>query len=901
MRARSAATADAELLAQAIALRWSRPDLTAALAEHVATTWAADDRAWVAAAGWLVHGRAAVGDGRECASDILAELAGRNPALLDDPAADRLRIEVATLAAAQGEPAVARLLVEPLGDDRPAEVRADALGVLVRCAFQDRPSAVGDATRRTAAAWEGVHAVDAEIAVAALALLSAAAERRAGRPDAAVDHAAEGLARLDDLPRGASAPHMATALAAEWITALLEAGRIDDARAGCHATAKHLGAKTPPSRQTVLLRLSVARALAASTSAGAFEALEQAATEAAHCDTPDLEGLCCSTLGASHEQTGRLDAALESMRRGVAAQRRDRARSERFRAALWALPLRSAGSVAGRSGPTGVAVPFPSADSRSTRSADRTAEGHPRLVGPWTSGQWTVEDARVDRRLSRRASVPPPGGVADRHEEAASAVDALGVFDVGEDATVSAPDVADNAALDPLFGPLERLADPDGEGGPDSEVASANPSVAPPTTAFEESKDASPYGGRDWLTNALAELDRAWGVPLNDLDPARKRVDTKEDAAADIRLGDGDTSPWASWNDELDARPTAQGQPETEREGAHRRAGEHLSYGGGPRPDRQTAVASRDVDASDSGPGLPSRCDTPERAEVAHPGAPDHVAVPAVAPETVASQDVADGDPVRVGAACAQVIGCVVVVDLLCGGEPATAGTTLLHGVAERLADRIPAGARLRLDDVASVLSVVLPGRDRTVASDWMHRTLPAVFRDSADLGDPALPVSTALRATVHDTEGPVGAQLLQRLDRVRRGDTPPIPVRWGVPIAPGSGGRRRRPEGEGAFPVGPAGPGSRSLEKAAGNGRRGSALFVSNPEGAGDPPSTASGACGTIAATGSRPRATGGTASSRAARGGSGPDTGLSGRRAHSAASGGGVAGGALPHGEAA
>ena len=480
MRARSAATADAELLASAIALRWSRPDLTAALAEHVAATWAADDRAWVAAAGWLVHGRAAVGDGRDCASDILAELARRNPALLDDPAADRLRIEVATLAAAQCEPAVARLLVEPLGDDRPAEVRADALGVLARCAFQDRPAAVGEATRRTAAAWEAVRAVDAEIAVAALALLSAAAERRAGRPDAAIDHAVEGLARLDDLRHGVSAPHLATALAAEWITALVEAGRIDDARAGCDATAKHLGAKTPPTRQTVLLRLTVARALAASTSAGAFEALEQAATDASQCDTPDLEGLCHSTLGASHEQAGRLDAALESMRRGVAAQRRDRARSERFRAALWALPLRAAGflAVTERSGRTGVAVPFPSAETRSARSADRASESRPRSAGPWKTGQWVVEDSRADAWLSRRAevtSVPTAGAVDDRHDEAASAVDALGgLVDVGEDPMGADPEAAASAAFDPLFGPLERIVDGEGEGRRETEATSAN-------------------------------------------------------------------------------------------------------------------------------------------------------------------------------------------------------------------------------------------------------------------------------------------------------------------------------------------------------------------------------------------------------------------------------------------
>ena len=35
MRARSDTAADAELLASAVALRWSRPDLTAAVAEHV--------------------------------------------------------------------------------------------------------------------------------------------------------------------------------------------------------------------------------------------------------------------------------------------------------------------------------------------------------------------------------------------------------------------------------------------------------------------------------------------------------------------------------------------------------------------------------------------------------------------------------------------------------------------------------------------------------------------------------------------------------------------------------------------------------------------------------------------------------------------------------------------------
>ena len=403
LRARSVVTAEAELLKSAVAMRWSRPDLTAAVAEHVATTWAADNRTWVAATGWLVHGRAAVGDGRECASDALAELVRRDPALLDDPAADRLRIEVATLAAAQREPAVARKLVEPLGHDRPPEVRADALAVLARCAFEDRPAAVGEATRRATEAWAAVRGADAEIAVAALTFLSATAARRAGHPAAAADHAAEGLARLDDLRPGASAPHLVAALAAEWISALVEAGRAEDACAACAATAKHLVPPVRPTRQIALLRLTVARALAESSSPGAFEALEQAAADASACDAPDLEGLCLSTLGTLREHAGRLDAALESMRRGVAAQRRDRARSERFRAALGALPLTCATAPAGAAGRQDSPLPLPAA---------------PTAVAPWAGwahgptasvGREPVDDRSLDERtpLVRRRRAPP--------------------------------------------------------------------------------------------------------------------------------------------------------------------------------------------------------------------------------------------------------------------------------------------------------------------------------------------------------------------------------------------------------------------------------------------------------------------------------------------------------------
>ncbi len=811
MRAPSGTTADADLLVSAVALRWARPDLTAAVAEHVATTWTADDRTWVAAAAWLVHGRAAVGDGRECASDTLAELAGRDPALLDDPAADRLRIEVATLAAAQCEPAVARLLVEPLSNDRPAEVRADALGVLARCAFEDRPAAVGETTRRAAAAWAAVGGVDAEIAVAALTLVSAAAARRAGHPDAAVDHAAEGLARLDDLQPGASAPQLATALAAEWITALVEAGRADAARTGCEMMAKHLGVTARPTRQTALLRLTVARALAASASAGAFEALERAATDASRCDTPDLEGLCLSTLGTLREQAGRLDAALESMRRGLAAQRRDRARSERFRAALRALPLRSPGSptVAGPLDRLVAPVPSQAVRGQSRRAADRLREPHPQalswLSDPWTTGRWSYAATSDAERPGRPAIVATSGGgialgLLDAHARAVDDVGGTGAPSSIDE--LARPDRAseERVTFDPLFGPLDGIA----QLGADGEATGTQEPAA-------EVAERPTYDGASWLSTALAELDRALGTPLPDLglasyrsgEPAAPRIgvsvaadaassadepaadpgavvdlpaprrDRPEDRAADglddrpgvDDLDEQSVSPWAGWTDEHDARPAPSGQPE----GAGRRA--------------------RHRDVEDLGGE--------------QDGAPPKAAGKAAAPRGVG--DVL-GTPGISVTPRPEAVGCVVTVDLVCTSAQLTEGAApLLRHVRERLADRIPAGARLRLDDAEAALSVVLPGQERSIAADWMHRTLPAVFHDAADCaGVVLLPLGTALRATLHDTNGPVGAQLLQRLDRVHwgRGDTRPVPVPWGVPIAPGSGGRRRRPDVGGAVPA---------------------------------------------------------------------------------------------------
>ena len=147
-------------------------------------------------------------------------------------------------------------------------------------------------------------------------------------------------------------------------------------------------------------------------------------------------------------------------------------------------------------------------------------------------------------------------------------------------------------------------------------------------------------------------------------------------------------------------------------------------------------------------------------------------------------------------------VGCVVTVDVVRAGAQVR-DRELLNAVGERLDGLLPAGTRLRFEADGSAVSVVLPGRARSDATEWMHRTLPAVFADVAGIPRLARPTGTSLRAAPHDTEGPVGAQLLQRLDlgtaragarRARQDDIqPPLTVRWGVPIRAGSGGRRRR------------------------------------------------------------------------------------------------------------
>ncbi|WP_408004785.1 hypothetical protein, partial [Pseudonocardia lacus] len=452
------AAAPADPLAAAADLRWSRPDLTAALADHVLETAAAtDDRdRWLAAAGWAVHARSATGDGRDAASDVIGGLAEWGPGILDGAAAGRLRVELALVAVNAGESGAASALLAPVvAESAEAELRGDAFGVLARCAVEDDPDRVDAALECAELAWGEVGPPLSELGAAAVALVAAAAHRRAARPHVAAERAADGLAELERA-RGAAGTgprsgHLAAALAAEWILSLLDAGDTEQARQGCAELAPRLE-HSRPSRQLARLRLAVARTNAVGSAVGGTAAetaahiLGQAVRDAAECDAPDLEALCCAALGAVYEKAGRPDFALTTVERGVAAQRRDRSRSERFRAALASLPVQArpaapaataSGAPAGGPDPLGMTRPLPvgpgaepvTAMLPTTGGPDGTRGGADRgrrsrhglaVDRAWQLGEYAPagddepRDQPADDEASRDSGAPPAGGGGSR-------------------------------------------------------------------------------------------------------------------------------------------------------------------------------------------------------------------------------------------------------------------------------------------------------------------------------------------------------------------------------------------------------------------------------------------------------------------------------------------------------
>ena len=887
----------ADLLGSAAALRWSRPDLTGAIADHVLeiADADADHGLWLRAAGWAVSARSATGDGRAVASEVLDGVVRRGAHVLDEPAADRLRVELAVLATGAGRLATARTLLTPVSvADTVPELRADALGALARCAVEDRPAAVDGLLRRVESVWAEVGGPRGHIGTAAASLVAATAERRAGRPDAAVAKAAEGLAHLDSARAGRSqspSRHLAAGLAAEWISGLLDAGRTDEARDGCAPLEARLRDTSRPSRQIALLRLAVARTVTASGAEAVVAALTQAAQDAAASDAPDLESVCLSTLGALQEKAGQLEQGLESVRLGVAAQRRDQQRAERFRRALDAavssvaeeVPPRAATNggrarVAGHhrseastptatspAPPTGSWTDWSSAVARDRTSTGPVSTGTPNVHPAGDAGRAPTDNGRTQPHTMPAAANGSPGGNGGRSGRNGAA--GHGAPGQGNAGLAGDPTVTDPHGISPWRGwtdesPIGHLLAQSlrsgGTGAGHAETphpaetpsrAEPPPSAEPPPPAQQGPRSgagarrreqrrypdavADPWSTGSWSTGHWARKDELAGprsaagpdASAGDPPPAasgrtgrRRRPDALDGAAqAAPRHEPPATTPPATTPPATTppattppaTTPPATTPPATTPPATTRPATK--------RPDPAAADGpSRGYDRSAQGraAGTPDADRSAlDRAEAAadlavEPGSGSWLQ------NALAELDRAWGATTTSASASdrrpepgPESEGCVVVIDLARDGRrfAGRRAGAVVRTLADRLGDRLPSGARLRHDD-ADALSVVLPGWSRSPATEWMHRTLPGLFEDFVP--DDDLP-GTQLRAAVHDADGPVGAQLLQRLDRPRRrhatrdalstgplwGSLPAEPVATAAP--PATGGRRHRRSAE--------------------------------------------------------------------------------------------------------
>ncbi|MCE0764381.1 hypothetical protein LWC35_15895 [Pseudonocardia kujensis] len=410
----------AAMIGVAASLRWSRPDLTAELAGHVADAAGPGDPAvWLTALGWRVHGVAAVGDGRAAVVEALEALDASDvdPAVLAGPAGQRLLVEIASACRDNGDVALARRLAEAVlaRADASPEARFDARLVLARCAGGGRPEearGLFDSARADARLLPGHASV-------AVALARSSVAREGGRTDEAVDAAREGLQALGTA--GATpdpvSPHLVDALTAQHLGALLEAGRGSEARAVAEAAAARAGTKA--TRQAAQLRLVIAQATA-DHGAAAERALSEAAEYAAAVDSPGLEGACRVALGDLAEKQGRLDAALAATRAGLEAEHRDVERGRRFRELVAAVADRLVGdglSTGGRSNGSAAASVGTTARSGAGGSTQAISSGV--ASGP----------AGADR--DTRNGTPPARATAEA-AGATSAIDALlGGLDAG--------------------------------------------------------------------------------------------------------------------------------------------------------------------------------------------------------------------------------------------------------------------------------------------------------------------------------------------------------------------------------------------------------------------------------------------------------------------------------------
>lgn len=816
-----------DVLEVAASLRWSRPDLTADLAEHLvdAATAAGDRATWVGATAWTLHGRSASGDGRVKAWEVIESLPDwGGTAALTEPMGARLRVELGVAAHLAQAVDVARAILTAVLDQNPDDpaIRADALCGLARCALDDAPAEVPHLLDDAAAAWSRLTYPLSELGGASVELMRAVAHRRAGRGTEAARRAVAGLERLSAVrgPSHVSARtgHLAAALATEWVTGLVDSGAVTEAREACETISRRLPASGRRGRAFLRLRLAVLRVTAgAGARADVLDELRRVAAAAASADIPDLESVCRSTLGELLDKNGSPDQARSELRLAADAEHRDRARSRQLRDRITAAEalLTSGHARVARVGATGPTRVNGSAGRHSVD--DPLGSARPDPAG-WHDGwSWGGSSHGTDTttaipnpssgRAPRHAAgepAPPrnghaaPGGAwgaaatrSGRGGEASSPVpswtDGWGTADRGAGARSPGRHAA-SETFGPTGEPNSRSTTgraPDRRPALGAEERGRRELVEEPDTSSD-----SPIG--DLL---FRELSRDLGR-RHDAEPVGPRYDDRAPARHEP------IDPWATgtWPT---SEPDRGGGGSPVRPDPLDRSPRHgTSDTARPSedPDGWLASALADLDRIWPRTGGPATgTGRTERGRTAggepgsahsgrharHDQGPQHTP-----PES----------------------GPTAVIDLVVAGERMSGrrATHLVRVLTDRIAAELPSGAQLRTDQPGT-MSVVFPGRSPSAVAEWLHRVMPGL---AAAASGADAPPGAQLRAAVHDRDGSPGVQIVQRLDtRETRADPPSPPARGaGTPprfpsdTGPSRSGRHRhRAEDDSPVDDGPA------------------------------------------------------------------------------------------------
>lgn len=342
------------VLALAVSGRWRAPETTAALAHQSAiqARSESDIETALLAEGWLLHGLIAVGRG---ASGVAGAVVALEDAMRsgNEAAEARLRVGLASVARELGDLSSASILLGPVieRDIIDPEVGVDAYLEVIRCGAHPGTGEAHAAVDLAVSHIRRLRGEQVELGLAALDSVLATRHRIGGRVEAAVARAREGLRRLlGESATGSEldpiSPHLAATLSLELVRSLLDDGQPELA---CRVAEPALAWAGRPAALVPLTRLRLVLAERAYLPAGQYDAALHAVGWAADVvgehDLRELEADCQSLLADVHERRGALQDALTASRRAHRALRTHSARVERALVMLG----RCGGGVVGRS------------------------------------------------------------------------------------------------------------------------------------------------------------------------------------------------------------------------------------------------------------------------------------------------------------------------------------------------------------------------------------------------------------------------------------------------------------------------------------------------------------------------------------------------------------------------